>query len=39
LRNALLALLPDHFGAASLKHLHEQLHSRPAACLRILHSS
>lgn len=36
LRNALLALLPDHFGATSLKEIHEELHSKPAACLHVI---
>lgn len=38
LRNALLALLPVHFGDKSLKEIHEDLHSRPAACLRLIRS-
>lgn len=37
-RNALLALLPDHFPDLSLPQIMESLHSRPAACLRILRS-
>lgn len=38
LRNALLALLPDHFGATPLKQLLEDLHSDPAGCLRAIRS-
>jgi predicted transposase YbfD/YdcC len=38
LRNALLALIPDHFGAKSLKLIHEDLHSDPVACLRPIRS-
>ena len=38
LRNALLALLPDHFGATSLKQIHEDIHSDPVACLRAIRS-
>lgn len=37
-RNALLALIPDHFGATPLKQLHEDLHSDPVACLRAIRS-
>jgi predicted transposase YbfD/YdcC len=36
LRNALLALLPDHFPEQSLPQIHEHLHSRPAQCLKLL---
>lgn len=36
LRNALLALLPDHYPQMKLREIHEQLHSAPAACLRLL---
>ena len=39
MRNALLALLPDHFGAKSLKQIHEDLHSDPVECLRAIRSS
>jgi len=39
LRNALLAILPDHFGGTSLTQIHENLHSRPAACLRVILAS
>lgn len=39
LRSALLALLPDHFPQMRLREIHEQLHSAPAACLRLLRSS
>ena len=38
LRNALLTLLPHHFGDQPLKQIQENLHSRPAACLRALRS-
>jgi len=38
LRNALLALLPHHFGQTSLQVILENLHSKPAACLRALRS-
>lgn len=38
LRNALLVLLPEHFPDTSLPEIHEQLHSRPAACLRLIRS-
>jgi hypothetical protein len=36
---ALLAGLSDHFGGASLKQIRENLHSRPAACLRVIRAS
>ena len=36
LRNALLALLPHQFGEKSLQEIHEDLHSKPAACLRVI---
>jgi hypothetical protein len=35
-RSALLALLPDHFPDLSLPQIKERLHSRPAACFRLL---
>jgi len=38
LRNALLAVLPNHFGEKSLQQIHEDLHSKPAACLRVIRS-
>ena len=38
LRNALLALVPLHFGDTSLPEIHEELHSKPAACLRLIRS-
>ena len=38
LRNALLALLPDHFGATPLKEIFEDLHSDPVGCLRAIRS-
>jgi predicted transposase YbfD/YdcC len=34
LRNALLALLPEHFGDTPLKHIHEDI--TPAGCLRAI---
>jgi hypothetical protein len=37
LRNALLALLPQHFGQALLK-IQKDLHSNPAACRRVIRS-
>lgn len=39
MRNALLALLPQHFGGTSLKHIHENLHSDPVGCLRAIRST
>jgi len=36
LRNALLALLPGHFQDVPMPVIREQLHSCPAACLRIV---
>lgn len=39
LRNALFALLPVHFPGVSHPEIHEQLHSHPAACLRVLRST
>ncbi len=39
LRNALFALLPEHFPGVSHPEIHEQLHSHPAACLRVLRST
>lgn len=38
MRNALLALLPVHFGVKSLKQIHEDLHSDPVGCLRAIRS-
>ncbi len=38
LRNALLALLPQNFGEKPLKEIQEDLHSKPAACLRAIRS-
>lgn len=38
LRNALFALLPDHFPGLSHPQIHERLHSSPAACLRVIRS-
>jgi len=38
LRNALLAVLPDHYPQMRLREIHEQLHSAPAAALRLLRS-
>lgn len=38
LRNAMLALLPEHYPDLSLPEIKERLHSHPAACLRVLRS-
>ena len=38
LRNALLALLPEHYPEVPLPEIQEQLHSAPAACLRLIRS-
>ncbi len=38
LRNALFALLPEHYPATSHAEIHERLHSHPAAALRVLRS-
>lgn len=38
LRNALLALLADHFPETPLPQIQEHLHSRPANCLTLLRS-
>lgn len=38
LRNALFALLPEHYPEVSHPIIHEQLHSNPAACLRVIRS-
>jgi predicted transposase YbfD/YdcC len=35
-RNALLTLTPIHFPELPLKQVFEQLHSNPAACLRVI---
>jgi predicted transposase YbfD/YdcC len=39
LRNALLALLPEHYPEHSLPEIKELCHSRPAACLRLIRST
>jgi predicted transposase YbfD/YdcC len=36
LRNALLALLPEHYHVLPLKQVLERLHSDPAECLRVI---
>ncbi len=36
---ASLALLPEHFPGVSHPEIHEQLHSHPAAWLRVLRST
>lgn len=38
LRNALFALLPEHYPGLSHPEIHEQLHSGPAGCLRVIRS-
>ena len=38
LRNALFALLPEHYPHLSHPEIHERLHSHPAAALRVLRS-
>lgn len=38
LRNALFALLPEHYPQVSHPEIHERLHSHPAAALRVLRS-
>lgn len=38
LRSALLVLTPCHFPELPLKQIFEQLHSNPAACLRVIAS-
>ena len=38
LRNALLALLADHFPETPLPQIQEHFHSRPANCLTLLRS-
>lgn len=38
LRNALFALLPEHFPGLSHPQIHERLHSSPTACLRVIRS-
>ena len=38
LRNALFALLPEHYPGVSHPEIHEQLHSHPARCLRVIRS-
>lgn len=37
-RNALLALLPEHYAEVSLPEIHEQLHSDPGECFRVISS-
>ena len=37
-RNALLVLLPENLGETPLKEIQEDLHSKPAACLRAIRS-
>lgn len=32
------AVLPNHFGEKSLQEIHEDLHSKPGACLRVMRS-
>ncbi len=39
LRNALFALLPEHYPGISHAEIHERLHSHPAACLRVICST
>jgi predicted transposase YbfD/YdcC len=39
LRNALLALLPEHYPDISHSEIHERLHSHPAAGLRVIRST
>ena len=39
LRNALFALLPEHYPGISHAEIHERLHSHPAACLRVIRST
>ncbi|PYJ87368.1 MAG: DDE transposase family protein [Verrucomicrobia bacterium] len=36
IRNALLAILPEHIDAPTLPELRERLHSRPSRCYAIL---
>lgn len=38
LRNALFALLPEHYPGISHPEIHERLHSHPAAALRVIRS-
>lgn len=38
LRNALLALLPEHYAEVPLPEIQEQLHSDPVECLRVIRS-
>jgi predicted transposase YbfD/YdcC len=38
LRNALFALLPEHYPGLSHPEIHERLHSHPAAALRLIRS-
>lgn len=38
LRNALFALLPEHYPGLSHPQIHERLHSSPAACFRVIRS-
>lgn len=37
-RNALFALLPEHYPDTPLPQVNERLHSRPGACLQIIRS-
>jgi len=39
IRNALLALMPEHLDAQTLPELRERLHSRPSACYAVLRKS
>jgi hypothetical protein len=39
LRNALFALLPEHYPGFSHPEIHERLHSHPSACLRVIRST
>lgn len=38
LRNALFALLPEHYPDVPHPEIHERLHSNPADCLRVIRS-
>jgi predicted transposase YbfD/YdcC len=37
-RNALFALLPEHYPDTPLPQIKERLHSRPGACLKLIRS-
>ena len=39
IRNALLAIVPEHLEASTLPELCENLHSRPSACYALLRQS